>query len=215
MKNLLILALATFLFACQPDSNSSDQDAAAAASEQPSSVAQPDGPTTGAPQPATTPTAAEKPKTGTRQPYQPPQSKDVLYIEAGTTTIGAGETGCVDIKVRQFNNLLSMQYTLAWDAQQLKFNAVKNFGLPYISKQNFGNNRLTDGVMAFVWIDNQLQGTTIPDGSTVFSICFDAIGSAGQESTIRFIEKPTPFEVVNINEEVQKLQASDGKVEIK
>jgi len=220
MKKVILLLLIGSFWACQPDSKadkSQEESAEKIQNEQPTATTaannssnQPANKAQG----AATATNNEKVEVGTREANQPAVSDDVLLIEAGSTAIKAGEMGCVDIKVRQFSNLLSMQYTIAWDAKVLKFNTVKNFGLPYINQQNFGGNRLLEGRLPFVWIDNQLQGTTIPDESTVFTLCFDALGKAGEESAIRFIEQPTPFEVVNIREEVQQLKATAGKVTI-
>jgi hypothetical protein len=215
MKKILIFGLLLAFAACQPDSKTESQQKAALELQQ----GQPD-----TPQPqkkvsenSSTPqssTAAEKEEVqiGTRAAYQPPKSDDVLILSATSTTIKAGETGCIDVKAQRFNKLLSMQYTMAWDAKVLKFNSVKNFGLPYMNQQNFAGNRLLEGLLPFVWIDNQLKGTTLPDNSTIFTICFDGIGQAGQSSAFSFVEKPTPFEVVNLQEEVQGLEVSAGKI---
>lgn len=220
MKKAIILLLIFSAWACQPDSKVDkikEQPAENVQREQPAAAQtasttnnQPEGK---AEEPAST-ISQEEIEIGTREANQPAVSEDVLLIEATSTAIKAGEMGCIDIKVRQFINLLSMQYTIAWEPEVLKFNTVKNFGLPYINQQNFGGNRLLEGRLPFVWIDNQLRGTTLPDESTIFTLCFDALGKAGQESEIRFIEQPTPFEVVNIREEVQQLEATPGKVKI-
>ena len=215
MKKILLLGILFAFMACQSDSKTESQQQAALELQQ----RQPNAPATqtqvsektAAPQSSDT-EIKEEPKIGTREAYQPPQSDDVLLLSATSTTIKTGETGCIDVKAQRFNRLLSMQYTMAWDAKVLKFNSVKNFGLPYMSQQNFAGNRLLEGLLPFVWIDNQLKGTTLPDNTTIFTICFDGIGKAGQSSAFEFVEKPTPFEVVNLQEEVQKLEASAGKI---
>ncbi|MEZ4935192.1 MAG: hypothetical protein R2788_24040 [Saprospiraceae bacterium] len=49
-----------------------------------------------------------------------------------------GSETCVSVKVSQFNDIVSMQYTMKWDPAILTFKEVKNFGLPGLEEANFG-----------------------------------------------------------------------------
>lgn len=146
--------------------------------------------------------------------YTPPISNAVLQLAFAETVAKAGGTVCVDLKATQFTRLLSMQYTVAWDPAVLKLKEVANFGLPYLSGQNFGATRAAEGVMPVVWIDNALKGTTIPDGSTLYAVCFEVIGKAGQVSPLQIVDSPTAIEVVNLDEELVSLQPQAGQVSV-
>ena len=153
-----------------------------------------------------------EPVVGSRPAFEPPRSPDQLTIMAPNKQAPSGAGLCVPIQVKGFVNLIAMQYTLAWDAKVLEFKGVDKPGLPYLDQADFGFNRVKEGLLPFVWINDALQSTTISDGSTIYEVCFKVIGSSGQSSAIRFIEQPTPFEVVNINEEIEQLNPVEGKV---
>jgi hypothetical protein len=149
---------------------------------------------------------------GTRPANQPPQSGQTLVLQAQNTAAKAGSKACIDVKVQGFNNLLSMQYTMAWDAKVLAYQGVDKPGLPMLSNQNFGAHRTAEGLLTFVWIDGSLSGVTLPDNSTIFSVCFEVKGKSGQSSVFRFIESPTPFESVNLAEELVAIKPLEGKL---
>ncbi len=157
----------------------------------------------------------EKPRLGSLPSSQPPQSGQVLTLQARSVEARAGGKTCVDVQVRDFNNLLSMQYTMAWDAGLLAFTDMRNFGLPGLNAQNFGAHRTAEGLLTFVWIDGSLRGVTIPDGSTIFSVCFDVKGQPGQSASFSFTDKPTAFESVNVNEELVQIKTLEGRVDIR
>ena len=156
----------------------------------------------------------EKPIVGARPSNQPPQSGQVLTLQAQDMTAKSGSKACMDVKVMDFDNLLSMQYTMAWDAKLLTFTDIRNFGLPGLNGQNFGTNRTAQGLLTTVWIDGSLRGVTLPDNSTIFSVCFDVKGPAGQSAFFRFTDKPTAFESVDVNEELVEIKTLEGKVVI-
>ncbi|MCG8326171.1 MAG: cohesin domain-containing protein [Chitinophagales bacterium] len=216
MKKILLFLLVLGIWACQADTSQDETNTGQsttapidAVNEVPSESTPTKQPEKSKPQ-----APAEKPEVGNREAYVPPTSEDVLILEAGSLKLKKGSTACLDIKAKQFRNLLSMQYTMSWDPKVAKFNKVSNFGLPYIGQQNFGGTRLTEGLLSFVWIDNQLKGTTLPDNSTIFTVCFDGVGEAGTNTQFKFVEKPTPFEVVNLQEEIQQLEPKAGTISI-
>ena len=216
MKKILLFLLVLGVWACQPDTpqNETNTEQSTTAPVNASKETPPESVPAKQPEKSNPQAPAEQPEIGNRKAYVPPTSEDVLILEAGSLELKKGSTDCLDIKAKQFRSLLSMQYTMSWDPKVAKFNKVSNFGLPYISQQNFGGTRLTEGLLSFVWIDNQLKGTTLPDNSTIFTVCFDGVGEAGTKTQFKFVEKPTPFEVVNLQEEIQQLEPKAGAISI-
>lgn len=208
MKKLtLILMGATLLaLACQNNEASSD-----AAQNTNSAVAQP----AKAEQPnQASENTTNEPEIGKRSFNQPRRSSETLELQFADHSVESGAEVCVPVQAKGFKRLLSNQYTVQWNPKVLKFKEVKDFGLPRLSQQNFGLPRASEGLLPFVWIDQSLQGVTLEDGSTVYSICFEAIGQSGQQSRITLVEEPTPFEVVTIKEEIQELKPGAGTITI-
>lgn len=125
-----------------------------------------------------------------------------------------GQLVCMGIASADFNNMLSMQFTLEWNPQHLVFQEVNNFRLPYFSRDNFGAQFKEQGKLTCMWIDNALEGITVQDGETLFDVCFTIIGAPGSESPVLFTQNPTPFEAVNLAEEVLTIEGVSGKIKV-
>lgn len=127
-----------------------------------------------------------------------------LYV---TETSGEeGDLVCVDVKANGFDDLTSMQFTLEWDDAILDFESVTpnsdeirslnlgNFGLP--EEANVPDDRLT-----FSW--SFIDGWSVGDGTTLYSVCFRIIGACETSSAVSVIDELPPFsvEVTNTIEE--------------
>jgi hypothetical protein len=148
--------------------------------------------------------------------FQSPNTSAVatndLTLVAEHQAAKSGQEVCVNISVADFNNLLSMQYSLVWDPEVLVFENVQGFNLPYLGENNFGLNRRDKGILTFVWIDNALKGISLADGTVIYQICFKVKGQAGSGSEIKFSPEPTPFEVVDKSEQVLSINGVSGSV---
>lgn len=117
-----------------------------------------------------------------------------------------GDLACVDIKVKGFDELTSMQFTLEWDTSILEFEDVAlsldqgsgSFGLP--SEPNVPNNRMT---FSWSYVLTSNSGLDLADSTTIFSVCFRIIGDCENSSPINIIDEEAPFEVevTNVIEE--------------
>ena len=90
-----------------------------------------------------------------------------LTLTAATKTGTPGGEVCLDITARDFNQILSMQYTMKWNAKQLKFKDLRTFGLPNMNAQNFGQTNTSKGLLSFSWYDQNLRSVSVQ----VFIIC--------------------------------------------
>lgn len=153
--------------------------------------------------------------TGTSESGKELSHNTGLTIMADHVEAEAGKQICVDVKVADFQNLLSMQYTITWDENVLELDHVQGFKLPFLGARNFGAHRKSEGILTVVWIDNDLQGISVADGTSIYQLCFNVKGQSGNGSEIKFEPEPTPFEVVNIKEQVLSLNPVAGSVVIK
>lgn len=142
-------------------------------------------------------------------------AQDGITLQVGEKTAAVGETVCVPITANDFTGILSTQYTLQWDTRYLEFETITNFGLPWLSGSNFGDQRTADGLLTVVWIDNSLQGVDRTADQVLFDVCFEVKAGRGQKAYIGFAEDPTPFEVVNRAEQVILLNPVPGGVIVK
>lgn len=103
----------------------------------------------------------------------------------------------IPVKVTGFNSVLSIQGTVQFDQTKLQFVSVQDFGaLPMLSG-DFGTTMTSTGKLTFAWVQSAMQGVTLSDSTTIFSIKFNVIGSPGQNSLLEFVNSPTPFEVID------------------
>lgn len=105
-----------------------------------------------------------------------------------------GETVCIDFTVQDFEDLVRFQTTIVWEPTILEFQNVQGFNLAGLGNQNFySTEALTIGVLGMEW--GSIDGVSVPDGTTIFSICFTIIGDPDECATINFDEVPWAIDV--------------------
>ena len=128
------------------------------------------------------------------QPTQQDQSNTFsLYVN--DQDVKSGEQVCLDVQTTHFNSIISMQYTLNWDPNLLQFTKLDNLNLADFNEGNFNLQRASKGQIISAWFDPNIQGITKADESTIYSLCFDVIGSSGSSSYIYFGSDPTVIEI--------------------
>lgn len=142
-------------------------------------------------------------------------SSQQLTLAIGEKNVEKGEQLCLGVTAKGFTGLISMQYSIRWDPKVLRFQNIANFQLPWLSEDNFGMHITDEGVVTFVWIDNDLKGVNVNDGDELYQLCFEVIGESGQESTVTLAQDPTPFEIVTVEEKIIPLKPVAGKVAIR
>lgn len=159
--------------------------------------------------------APETKATPGQKPAMPTATAGSLSISAtGKTTFQGSET-CVAVTARDFRDIVSMQYTMQWDPKVLTFKNVRNFGLPGLNDQNFGAQATDKGLLTYSWFDINVKGITMPDGFTLYDVCFEVTGAAGSKSGFRFINEPTIIEITNAASQFLDLQSTAGLVEVR
>lgn len=141
------------------------------------------------------------------------RSRNFLLFKIDNARVAAGSSFCVDVKAAGFRDIVSWQYSVAWDDEVLAFSHVDNFNLPGLDASSFGNpqsDRLTTA-----WIDLTLSGASVPRGTPLYSICFDAIGNPGDRTPVSITDNPTDIEVINTNFEEVSVWALPGRVRLR
>lgn len=143
------------------------------------------------------------------------KAQSAVTFSAGRGSGATGATVCVQVSASGFRKIISMQYSMKWDTQVLEFVGVKDFRLPFLTQDNFGLGKSKSGQLTFAWIDNNLKGITLPDGSPIFQLCFRLKGKSGSVGSVSFSPQPTPYEVANVYEQLLQFVGIKGEVRVK
>jgi gliding motility-associated-like protein len=130
-----------------------------------------------------------------------PTTDPTVYTECQVAA--AGENVCIPVKMDNFDDLLGAQFTLTWGDDVLEFTGVQNFNTTLnVNPSNFGTPdqpAIPDNALTFAWNDPFVTGVTLPDGSTLFDVCFDVVGNDCDSTDLEFINSPTVIEFTQIN----------------
>lgn len=138
-----------------------------------------------------------------------------LQLTAASAEASKGEEVCVAIKANDFREVVSMQYTLKWDPAVLKYTSLRKFELPGLSQQNFGTHLTDQGLVTHAWFDLNVKGISLPDGATLYELCFEVVGHSGSKSTIQFINEPTSIEISNAASAFLELKQVPGVIKVR
>jgi|GEM_PF-840618 len=88
----------------------------------------------------------------------------------------------IPIKVKNFKELIGLQYTLNFNAAALKFVGINNKSLDV----EIGTNHADEGKVTFLWVDAKNEVKTLEDGSVLFELVFEKTGkeAIGKEAIV-------------------------------
>jgi len=137
----------------------------------------------------------------------------VLDLEDTTICPEESPEFCLNVSTLDFNDIIGVQLSLNYDPNQLEFVSVGEFGLVGLDVTKFGTPPDTeDGMVTLSWFDNSLGGATLPDGSVLFEICFNAIGEDGSTTIVQFSGNPTAIEITDMDENLVPFNGLNGMV---
>lgn len=125
-----------------------------------------------------------------------------------------GSSFCVPIRVSDFVLIQAMQFTIQWDTAVLMFDTINSFNLQWLDVTSFGYSDIDNGILTLSWFDFDFSGETLADSSTIFNICFKAVGEPGDVSPINFIDEPTVIEVIDLGNNSIGLSSTPGEIEL-
>jgi len=124
---------------------------------------------------------------------------------------------CVDIFANNFTSLSDVQFSVNWEAANLQFVSVTNNDAALDPNLGalYGQTQTANGILNFTWSDVEGDGHTLADGTRLFTLCFNVVGTGSNE--ISFTDNMTPIEVFRFinnstEEEVSNIQLSTGTI---
>ena len=121
------------------------------------------------------------------------QQNLAFYIPTTLT----GDTVIAEVKTYDFVNILSMQFTLEWNANEMEFVSVGDFSLPGMTQGSFGTGIVDQGKLTYSWLDPNVSGVNMPNCAYLFKIKF--YSPNGNTSPITIVPNPTVDEIIDGN----------------
>ena len=113
-----------------------------------------------------------------------------LTIVANSANAACGGNFSIDVTALNFSTIAGVQFTINWDATLYQYTSVSNFNLPIgVAVSNFGVDSVGVGSITFAWTSSDVNGVSIIDGDTLFSLNFSLLSDAS--SSINFGDVPT------------------------
>lgn len=162
----------------------------------------------------TTPASHSTNKSSTAPKTYKPSVKTSLSMVFPEVKAKKGEKVCMNVTVKDFDKIVSLQHSVNWDTKVLKFESVSNFKLKGMSKGSFGLSYLEKGAYGVSWYDPNVKGISVTDNSQIYDVCFTAIGESGSFSDIRITSDPVKIEVSNAAEKILGMPTGKGRITI-
>ena len=125
-----------------------------------------------------------------------PPSGDEIQLIFPDITANPGENICIPFTTNNFDSIETFQGSIMWDPNVLSYTGVQSFSLPGMSPGNFNTSTTDMGVTSFVWFDaTGVTPATIPDGGTIFEICFDVVGADGTSTAVKAFDGNTSIQI--------------------
>lgn len=105
----------------------------------------------------------------------------------------------LNLRVFDFDSVVSAQYVMRWDPQVLQYQSVDNFNLPCLSIDRFNTLQAIDsGWVRFQWECNTITGgVTLADSSIIYRLRLKAIAPINNGSAVEIVSLPPTYLEVN------------------
>jgi hypothetical protein len=132
-----------------------------------------------------------------------------------------GEVFSIDVKVKDFTNIISCQFAIFWDANVLQYIGVNNHSLPDVTSENVNPMFSNEGMIRFNWVtpDPSFAGFSLNDNMQIFTISFKAIGGPAMQSMVEISgddnpDNPFPVEFIDEGDMEVPVNITSGTVTI-
>ena len=123
-----------------------------------------------------------------------------------------GEIIDFPLKVKGFNDVVSLQFFINWDTTVLAFKEVHSFtdALPQFGEDLVGVQNVSEGKLIVLWLDNSLSGVNVADSTEIIVVRFEVIGEEGTASDIVF----TDTEAIDATSTILDIEVVNGEIAV-
>ncbi len=115
-----------------------------------------------------------------------------LVLQLPDTIVNSGDTLRLDITARQFNRIVSVQFSLNFDPKVIRYVSFEPTGLNF---PGVGSTDAARGNLRFSWFDIQGTGQSLPDGSSIIRLKFFVNGQPGDATNVRLSGTPLAIQI--------------------
>jgi uncharacterized protein (TIGR02145 family) len=115
----------------------------------------------------------------------------------------------IPLLVYNFKGVSGAQGSISWDASKLKFEGVVSYGpaLLGLTLNDFGLNDTQNGKLSFIWNDNNLNGISLPDSTSLFVMKYKVLDVSNILMTeVNMSNTPIDIELFNSNFDELKVE---------
>lgn len=123
-----------------------------------------------------------------------------------------GEIACVDVSVSNFDELLSYQFSIAWDPTHMEWQGVNNITLPEADQSNFGFGATAAGLLFFTW--DPATDYTLVDGTTIFQLCFTMLSQPNICDDLALVDLPLVAEAISTTSNGENIGITSNAAEV-
>ena len=129
-------------------------------------------------------------------------------------TVDESQAFDVNVTVSDFADIVSMQFTVGWDETKIEYVDVYNLDLQGLENANFGTEPVVveNGLLTLSWVDNSLNGVTLPSNHQLFTIRMKAIGNEGDLIPLVFADTLAIVELVDTSQTAVTVNLEEGMV---
>ena len=132
-------------------------------------------------------------------------------LSLGTVSGCVGSDVSVPFLASGFNGIGSLQTSITWDPSVVTYMGFATNALPGLGPDNVLGDP-AHGLVSLVWEDATLAGSTVPDGSVLFSMIFHISGAPGSSTPVVITNRPTPLEVTDADGNVLVASLTPGQI---
>lgn len=145
----------------------------------------------------------------------PTLSEAQLTIYATSHTVQPDEDFTVEIRVKEFSEIIGCQFSVEWDESLLRLKEAGNLN-PNMETafENFNLTAVDTGQLGFAWFDLSLADLTIEDDTPLFTMEFEVQTNQSVTDSITFGGVPVEVEVADKDENVLDVNFEAGVIEV-
>ena len=140
-----------------------------------------------------------------------------IQLNIGSGEVDANQNLAIDVKVSNFTQMSSMQFSLNWDSTAFSFVSVTNIvTLTGFEQESFGkpgDQLIKNGQLGVTWYD--ASGKTLANDTRLFTLNLRAKNQPCKMSSLALTDNPTEILFVNSNLDIVTYTAPAGSIKIK
>ncbi len=124
------------------------------------------------------------------------QNQPITVVMPDTAVL-AGDTLVFPVTVSDFEKVVSLQFSMKWDAEVIEFVAFERVDLNNIEA---GVTQAANGSLRISWFPQSGESETLPDLSTLFLLKFLPKGEVGDQTPVEITNQPIAIQVVKASD---------------